>query len=384
MKNLLGVILAGTAILSSRVEAANGDQYAGYGVTAMGMGGASIANPVDATAAVNNPAGMGAIGSRVDGNVMVTVGQLRSNVHGANNNDDIFLLLPGFGANYQYSPDVTFGITAAGYGAGVDYGKPIPAFGTSNVKSALSQLILSPTTTYQFAPGHYLGFSVKLGYESLMLRGLENFGAANDTDHALGFGFGVGYLGIIEPNLRLGLNYTSPVWFQKMDAHEDIIPDGRLNAPQQAGAGLAYDWGNWTIAFDYVWLNWASQKTFNNSLTQGGVPGSSNGPGFGWQNQNVFRLGANYKVNRRLQLRTGVSLANHQVPNDEAMLIAICPCNQSKSVTTGLTYAISKNLEVSGSYMYDLRHITKGAGASAGADAGGELHMLAVGFGYKY
>lgn len=56
MKHVLRVILAGTAVISVGAQAANGDQYAGYGVTAMGMGGASIANPVDATAAVNNPA----------------------------------------------------------------------------------------------------------------------------------------------------------------------------------------------------------------------------------------------------------------------------------------------------------------------------------------
>jgi hypothetical protein len=34
--------------------------------------------------------------------------------------------------------------------------------------------------------------------------------------------------------------------------------------------------------------------------------------------------------------------------------------------------------------MYDFRHITKGTGPSEGAEAGGELHMLAVGFGYKF
>jgi len=34
--------------------------------------------------------------------------------------------------------------------------------------------------------------------------------------------------------------------------------------------------------------------------------------------------------------------------------------------------------------MYDFRHITKGTGPSEGTEAGGELHMLAVGFGYKF
>lgn len=384
MKKLFGLVLAGAMVLSARVEASNGDQYAGYGAQAMGMGGASIANPTDSTAAINNPAGMGAVGTRVDGSLMATAGQLRSNVHGSKNSDDVLVFLPGFGVNYQYSQDITLGLAVSGYGAGVDYGKPIPAFGTSNVKSTLAQMLISPTATYEFAPGHYFGLSVKLGYESLMLNGLENFGATNDTDHALGVGVGVGYLGTVAPGLRVGVTYSSPVWFQKLDAHEDIIPDGRLNAPQQAGAGLAYDMGDWTFAFDYVWINWASQKTFSNSLTQGGAPGAGNGPGFGWRDQNIFRFGVNYTVNERLQVRTGLSLANHQVPDGEATLIAVAPCNQPKSAHLGLTYQVNDDVEVTGAYMYDFRHITKGTGASEGTEAGGELHMLAVGVGYKF
>lgn len=384
MRKLLGIALAGAVALSTRVEASNGSQYAGYGAQAMGMGGASIANPTDSTAAVNNPAGMGVVGTRLDGSLMATGGQLRSNVHGAKNSDDVLVFLPGFGVNYQYRPDVTLGLAVSGYGAGVDYGHAIPAFGTSKVKSTLAQMLIAPTATYEFAPGHYFGLSVKLGYESLMLNGLENFGATNDTDHALGVGVGVGYLGTLAPGLRVGVTYSSPVWFQKLDAHEDIIPDGRLNAPQQAGAGLAYDLGDWTLAFDYVWINWASQKTFGNSLTEGGAPGSGNGPGFGWRDQNVFRFGVNYKVNDRLQVRTGLSLANHQVPDREATLIAVAPCNQPKSAHLGLTYQVSDDLEVTGAYMYDFRHITKGTGASEGVEAGGELHMLTVGLGYKF
>lgn len=385
MRKLFAIVLAGVMVLSAKVvEASNGSQYAGYGAQAMGMGGASIANPTDSTAAVNNPAGMGAVGTRVDGSLMATGGQLRSNVHGAKNSDDVLVFLPGFGVNYQYRPDITLGLAVSGYGAGVDYGKSIPAFGTSKVKSTLAQMLIAPTATYEFAPGHYFGLSVKLGYESLMLHGLENFGATNDTDHALGIGVGVGYMGTIAPGLRLGVTYSSPVWFQKLDAHDDIIPDGRLNAPQQAGAGLAYDLGDWTFAFDYVWINWASQKTFANSLTEGGAAGASNGPGFGWRDQNVFRFGVNYKVNERLQVRTGLSLANHQVPDREATLIAVAPCDQPKSAHLGLTYKLSDDLELTGAYMYDLRHITKGTGASEGTEAGGELHMLTVGVGYKF
>ncbi|MBC2691564.1 MULTISPECIES: OmpP1/FadL family transporter [Pseudomonas] len=384
MKRCVCFTLACLGLLAAKAEASNGPQYAGYGTQAMGMGGASIANPTDALAAVNNPAGMGAVGTRIDGSLTATAGQLRSNVQGSESSDDVLLFVPGFGANYQYQPDVTLGVAVSGYGAGIDYGKPIPAFGTSNVKSELVQMLIAPTATYQFQPGHYLGLSVKLGYESLMLHGLENFGATNDKDHALGAGLGIGYLGTLAPGLRLGVTYSTPVRFQKLDAHEDIIPKGRINMPQQAGLGLAYDTGPWTVAFDYLWIDWSREKALANSLTQGGAPGAGNGPGFGWRDQHVFRFGVNYQYSDKLQLRTGVSLANHQVPDREATLIAIAPCNQPKSAHLGFTYNVSEQMEVTGAYMYDLRHITKGKGASAGSEAGGELHMLTVGLGYKF
>jgi len=382
--NSFKFILAHLLLFATTVSASNGPQYAGYGAQAMGMGGASIANPTDSLAAVNNPAGMGAVGSRIDGSLTATAGQLRSDVHGSESSDDVLVFVPGFGVNYQYQPDVTLGLSVSGYGAGIDYGKPIPAFGTSNVKSELTQMLIAPTATYEFQPGHYLGLSVKLGYESLMLHGLENFGATNDRDHALGAGLGIGYMGTIAPGLRLGVTYSTPVWFQKLDAHEDIIPSGRLNIPQQAGMGLAYDSGAWTFAFDYLWINWSSEKALANSLTEGGAPGASNGPGFGWRDQNVFRFGVNYQYNDRLQLRTGLSLANHQVPDREATLISIAPCNQPKSAHLGFTYKVSEEVEVTGAYMYDFRHITKGTGASEGVEAGGELHMMTVGLGYKF
>ncbi|MBC8982396.1 outer membrane protein transport protein [Pseudomonas lurida] len=377
-------IFAYLSLFATTAMASNGPQYAGYGAQAMGMGGASIANPTDSLAAVNNPAGMGAVGTRIDGSLTTTAGQLRSNVQGSENVDDLVVFVPGFGVNYQYKPDITLGLSVSGYGAGIDYGKSIPAFGTSKVKSELAQILIAPTATYEFQPGHYVGLSVKLGYESLMLHGLENFGATNDRDHALGAGLGIGYMGTIAPGLRLGVTYSTPVWFQKLDAHEDIIPNGSLNIPQQAGMGLAYDTGALTFAFDYLWINWSNEKALANSLTEGGAPGASNGPGFGWRDQNVFRFGVNYKYNDRLQLRTGLSLANHQVPDREATLISIAPCNQPKSAHLGFTYKMSEEVEVTGAYMHDFRHITKGKGASEGVEAGGELHMLTVGVGYKF
>lgn len=381
----MALMMLFSGALSGMAMASNGPQYAGYGSVAMGMGGASIANPTDAIAAANNPAGMGAVGSRVDGNLMATWGKLSSNVQGTRSSDSLLMFLPGFGANYQYRPDVTFGVSVSGYGAGVDYDRVIPAFGTTKVKSALAQLIVAPTATYEFAPGQYLGASVRLGYESLLLHGLENFGATDDEDHAFGAGWSVGYMGTVADGLRLGVTYFSRVHFQKMQSHADIIPDGgRINMPQQAGLGLAYDIGAWTLAFDYVWINWADEKAFSNSLVDRGAPGASNGPGFGWRDQNVFRTGVNYKVTDRLQLRGGVSLANHQVPDREATLISIAPCDQPKSFSLGASYQVSSDLEVVGAYMQDFNHITRGDAASEGNSAGGILHMLSVGVGYKF
>jgi long-chain fatty acid transport protein len=134
--------------------------------------------------------------------------------------------------SYSVTKIAHLAVLCSGYGAGIDYDKPISPFGTSKVKSELAEMLISPTATYEFQSGHYLGLLVKLGYQSLMPRGLESFGATNDQDHALGAGLGIGYMGTLASGLSLGVTYSTPVWLQKLDAHEGIIPNGRLNMPQ--------------------------------------------------------------------------------------------------------------------------------------------------------
>ena len=56
-------------VLSGSACASNGILMSGYGVKNASMGGASIALPLDALAAANNPAGMGKVGTRIDGGV---------------------------------------------------------------------------------------------------------------------------------------------------------------------------------------------------------------------------------------------------------------------------------------------------------------------------
>jgi long-chain fatty acid transport protein len=57
----MGTAVAALALFSS-AHATNGPMPHGYGIKAMGMGGASIALPQDALAAANNPAGMAFVG----------------------------------------------------------------------------------------------------------------------------------------------------------------------------------------------------------------------------------------------------------------------------------------------------------------------------------
>ena len=116
--------------------------------------------------------------------------------------------------------------------------------------------------TWRVAPGHYLGFSPRLAHQRLEIAGLEGLGFATPgSDKAYGAGFALGYLGELNDRFSIGLAYSSPIWFQKLDRYRDLIPEGRQNMPQVAGAGLAYRLTPAiTLAADYQWINWSGEK----------------------------------------------------------------------------------------------------------------------------
>lgn len=380
----LAAVAACIGLTVMPAQANNGVMLPAYGAKAMGMGGVSVALPQDAASSVNNPASIAVMGNRQDFDLTVLRAPIDLEVNGRNYSDKAVVTIPNGGMSRVINEDWSWGVSLFGQGVALDYDKPV--YGTRNMKSNLQQVQLAPTLTWQFAPGHYLGVSPRLAYQRLEIAGLEGFGFTTPgADHALGAGFALGYLGRLTDRWTLGVNYASPVWFQRLDRYRELLPDGRLNLPQQAGAGLAFKaTPQLTLATDVLWINWASQNSYGNRQDEGGPLGSGNGPGFGWQDQKILRLGATYDLNTHWTLRTGVSFSNHFIPDSQATFAALAPLSQYNHYSVGATYRPGTNWEITGAYMHAVNDRLKGSGSSQRVNVGTGVDYFNVGIGYNF
>ncbi len=85
--------------------------------------------------------------------------------------------------------------------------------------------------------------------------------------------------------------------------------------------------------------------------------GQDEGLGFGWKNQNIYKLGLSYDYNDKLTLRGGWNYG--ESPINEAREIAfniVAPATVQHHLTLGFTYHLSPEMEISTAYVHAFRH----------------------------
>lgn len=124
-----GLCIAAAAALAcvAPAHATNGPMPHGYGIKAMGMGGASIALPQDALAAANNPAGMAFVGDRLDLGLSVVIVSPESSIGGTRFDGDGVkaIPVPDFGYNRVIDDRQSIGVSVYGNGVSTVYDVPL-------------------------------------------------------------------------------------------------------------------------------------------------------------------------------------------------------------------------------------------------------------------
>jgi long-chain fatty acid transport protein len=140
---------------------------------------------------------------------------------------------------------------------------------------------------------------------------------------------------------------------------------GDFDIPENYGIGIAVKaTPKLTIAADIQQINYGDVDSIANSLSNllvGNPLGSDNGPGFGWRNMTVFKLGASYAWSEKLTLRAGLSTTRQPIPKSETMFNMIAPGVIENHLTLGATWAVSPASELSVSYMHGFSKKVKGS-----------------------
>ena len=381
--SLRATAVAVAALATTSAFATDGYFPHGYGMKALGMGGASVAMTDNAFAGANNPATAAYAGNRYELGVNLfspkrsatTNVSPSSVVMAETQSDSNYFLVPEFGYNRDIDAKTSFGVTVYGNG-GMNTNYPAPIMGGSGATGVdLMQLIVAPTVAYKLSETQSIGVSPLLVYQKFKAEGLQAFNITPNkgADSSTGIGVRLGYFGKLNDQVSFGASYSPKVNMSKMSKYAGLFVNaGDFDIPANATIGVALQAApSVKIAVDYQKIKYGSVPAIANSsqnilacdngngdLTQ--CLGASNGPGFGWSDVNVLKLGVEWAYSSTVTLRAGFNKSTNPVKSAEVSFNILAPAVITKHYTFGGTYKVAKDSELTWAYMYAPKNSVSG------------------------
>lgn len=381
-----GIVIALGA--AATAHATNGYFSNGYGIQSKGIAGAGAALPQDALAAATNPAGIVDLGERLDAGADIFVPKREASIHGNafgpdaryDGNDTSTFLIPEFGYNHQVDKDLAFGVAIYGNGGmNTDYASnPYQRFGaTGSAGVDLSQLFISPAAAYRIGDNNSVGIALNLAYQRFKAHGIGVFsGFSADASHvsdqgyddSTGLAVRLGWQGKLNDIVSFGASWQSKTRMSKFDKYSGLFADaGRFDIPENYVVGVAVKaTPELTLALDWQKILYSDIAAVGNSfakLLQGSALGSNDGPGFGWRDISVIKLGAIYQVSPSLKLRAGFSNSQQPIPQGETFFNILAPGVVKKHASLGGTWDINANNSISAAYTHAFKETVHGSGS---------------------
>lgn len=446
-KALAIAIAAGIAFPMSAL-ATNGYFLIGFGAKSRSMGGVGVAYAQDSLAIASNPAGM----ADIDMNTMrIDVGgdlfsPPRAVVHesatlpaNAQSGMNVFLI-PNMGGAYKFNRNLTMGMAAVGAGLGTRYDQTVrnasgvdvcndgdPATNGNNffnfncnasntVGVMLMQMQMLPSVAYKINKQNALGASLAIAVQSFRAYGLQAFdtlgfsatnGDLTNKGNAWSYGGGIRLGGLhkfFDERLNFGWNYSSRVFMTKFDKYRNLFAEhGGFDIPENYAIGVAYKYTKkLTVAADVQRINFSDVKSVGNPGPNPADPnhffppgfdvlGKSNGLGFGWKDQIVYKLGFNYDYDDTWSFRSGVNYGKSPIPKNQVLFNMLAPATPEWHLTLGGSYRPSPNVEWSFSYIHAFENVIKGPTAFGptgqpvvGENAAISMKQNALGMSFAY
>jgi long-chain fatty acid transport protein len=418
--------------LAGSAFATNGYFSHGYGMKAKGMAGASTASSDNAFAGANNPAAAAFSGDRIDLGVDLFMPDREISRSGSTGNsgfgtppldgtadsDSNYFLIPEFGYNQVVSNSLAWGVTVYGNGGmNTDFPSATTNCGSGtnllcgqgSLGVDLMQLIIAPTAAYKINASNAIGISPLIGYQRFKAEGLQAFAGIssdranvtnNGYDDAWGWGFRFGYMGQISPTVTIGAAYATKIDFEEFGKYAGLFAEqGNMDIPENYNLGVAWQaTPELKLALDYQRINYSSINAVGNPSTNfttcnpfnmpnaigPGCLGESEGAGFGWSDINVWKLGAEYKLDNQWTLRGGWNHGDNPISSADVEFNMIAPGVITDHLTLGFTYAMASGDEVTMAYMYAFENDVTGPSLFFGGEDNIKMHQNALGIQYSW
>lgn len=340
-KTLIATALAGSiAALPMSASATNGILAYGNGMIAHGVGGAGVANAAEPMSATDNPALAARTGagwqiqaSAFNPNRSANVGR------GYIDSDNDWFLIPGGAWFTEMSNGATAGITVSALG-GMNTDYPMQLMGAP-VGMDLSGVIVAPTIAANVTDNVSLGGALLYGYQILETTGPGQPPLPMNTDDsASGIGFEFGVAIDLGERTTVGLDYQSKIDMDVMEKHAQYIfahaSDKQMTLPPITTLGIAHQLNDkWKVVADISSVPWSDIAVINEL--------------FGWEDQTVYKIGAETQVSDDLAIRFGYNYGESPIPDEKVQHNILAPATTEQHFSIGFTKAMGAG-KISGYY----------------------------------
>jgi long-chain fatty acid transport protein len=407
-------------MVSQAAFATDGYFANGYGLKSIGMGGAATAVALEPFGGATNPGAMSFLGNEWQLGVAWFSPNREASRTGSNAGIDASVdsgstnfFIPEVGANWRIRPDLAIGVTVFGNGGmNTDYpggqfsaqtacggfrdgqGAPYNLLcGSGDLGVDMMQLMIAPYASWQFAKGHSIGIAPVIAYERFKAEGLQAFdnpafstspGNVTNNGYASSWGVGVrvGYMGQLTEQIAIGASYGSKVPMGNFDEYKGLFAEeGGFDIPSNFSLGVAFRPNSqWLFALDFERIYYDDVPSVNNpSLDRprllppsaAGPPalyclGASSGAGFGWQPIDVWKVGVQYVINEKWQVRAGYNHTDNPIGPADVTFNILAPGVVKDQYSLGVTYRDSKEHEYTFAGMYASHNEVTGQSLFAG------------------
>lgn len=399
--------------LSTPTLATDGYFTHGYGTVARSMGGTSIGLSQDGFGGANNPAASLWSGNRTEVGVDLFKPSRSATFSPApgfditTDSENESFLIPELGLVRKVSDDYAWGVTVYGNGGMNTEYAPIPNLlgpgmnnilgGSTHLGVDMSQLIIAPHAAKALGENQSVGLAVLLVGQQFKVYGIQAFSPLSSDptrltdlgyDQSYGVGLRLGYQIRLSEELTLGANYSPQVQMSEFDQYAGLFAgQGGFDLPENYGVGLGWQASeNLTLAADYVRINYSAVDSVGLPSSTPAPLGSNRAPGFGWNDVNVYKLGAQWVVDSRWTVRAGFNQSDNPVTSGDVTFNILAPGVITKHYTLGLGYRFDSGAQLNFSYMYAPENSV--TGPRPAAFGGGidyvEMHQNALGIQYSF
>jgi len=378
----LGVTITAAMILATPAMATEGMFALGFSTNQRAMGGTGVAYGYEAMSATLNPANAANVGHEFqlgldifspDRGIASATGNYRS--------DSRYFPVPNISYNKPLANGNVFNISLYGNG-GMNTDYPAPLFRAGAPTGIdLSQMFIS--ATYAGKSGNLAwGISPTLVIQTFRANGLP-FGSGRDWSYGGGLRAGIVYEA--SPQLSLGLSGSSKMNMTKFDKYANLFENrGEFDIPASITAGLAYKANSKLILMmDVQRIFYSGVDAISNA---GGPPpyGAPGGPGFGWDDINVLKLGLEYKANDTMTWRAGYAYSENPIGPEDVGLGILAPGVVTHHLTVGGTYSFNASNSIDFAIEYAPNNTVSGVSALGATTIDMDQISLSVGWTRKF